>query len=727
MKLPFLKGRLARKGWEYRDSFPHHLPQYVLIAGPHTSWRDFFVALCIREDLGLYDLKILAKHSLFWWPLGGILRSLGAIPVNRSSSHGVVDQMVEHFAKNPNFKLGLSPEGTRSKVNGLKSGYRNIAEKAGVPMVTLGMDYGRKVISVAQPFLASTQAQDDAHVLEILGPLEGAKPELGLQHLTPDRAQRTLPEQLAWNASRFPDRRFLDEPHAEAGNIRFTHGEVFNEAKAFASGLVALGIQPGDKVAIIGKNSAHWLIADYGCALAGAVSVPMYPTIDGETAQKILEHSESKVLVIGKLDDASVYIQHCPAGVQRVFIPYMQPDASGLTWEALKAKGRPDFEPISMDPEVLMTIIYTSGTTGMPKGVMHNFANFQAAFRMILEQFNFLHQEVFISYLPLSHVAERMIISAAGVYLTGRIHFVQALDTFALNLEAAQPTVFMAVPRIWEKFGETINAKIPAAFLRQLLAPILRKKLGLSRARLVLSGAAPIRASLLEDFSKMGIAIQEVYGMTENLGISTVNFRGKVKIGTVGQAFSGVEVFLGEGDEVLVKGPTCTQGYYKEPEKTAELYAGGALHTGDCGAIDSEGYLTITGRIKDIFKTSKGKYVAPAPIENRLMASEHMAQVCVVGWDLAQPVALAVFTEDARKLPEAEVLKATEDLLRQVNQALPSHEKMDKVFWVHEDWSVENGFLTPTLKIKRNVVESYYKDAVYAQMASDKKVSFLNA
>ncbi|HAB35283.1 MAG TPA: AMP-dependent synthetase, partial [Cryomorphaceae bacterium] len=146
----------------------------------------------------------------------------------------------------------------------------------------------------------------------------------------------------------------------------------------------------------------------------------------------------------------------------------------------------------------------------------------------------------------------------------------------------------------------------------------------------------------------------------------------------------------------------------------------------DCGAIDSEGYLTITGRIKDIFKTSKGKYVAPAPIENRLMASEHMAQVCVVGLDLAQPVALAVFTEDARKLPEAEVLKATEELLRQVNQVLPSHEKMDKVLWVQEDWSVENGFLTPTLKIKRNVVESYYKDAVYAQMASDKKVSFLN-
>ncbi len=727
MKLPFLKGRLAKKGWEYRDSFPHHLPQYVLIAGPHTSWRDFFLALCVREDLGLHDLKFLAKHSLFWWPLGPILRAMGGIPVNRSSTHGVVDQMAEHFASNSTFTLGLAPEGTRGKVQGLKSGYRNIAEKAGVPIVTLGMDFGRKVISVAQPFAATSPETDDGHVLDVLGPLEGAKADLGLQHLTPDRARRTLPEQMAWNAAHFPDRRFLDEPHAEAGHIRFTHREAFDEAKAFAAGLHAAGVQPGDKVAIIGKNSAHWLIADYGCALAGAVSVPMYPTIDGETANKILEHSESKVLVIGKLDDASVYVQHCPAGVQRVYIPYMAPDAAGSPWEDFKAKGRSDFQPHPMDPEALMTIIYTSGTTGMPKGVMHSFKNFQAAFRMILDQFDFLHQEVFISYLPLSHVAERMIISAAGVYLSGRIHFVQSLDTFAKNLEEAQPTVFMAVPRIWEKFGETLQSKIPAAFLRRLLAPILRKKLGMSRSRLVLSGAAPIRASLLTDFAGMGIHIQEVYGMTENLGISTVNFRGKVKIGTVGQAFKGMDVFLGDGDEVLVKGPTCTQGYYKEPEKTAELFAGGALHTGDCGSIDAEGYLTITGRIKDIFKTSKGKYVAPAPIENRLMISEHMAQVCVAGLDLAQPIALAVLTEDARKVAQSDVVKASEDLLHQVNQALPSHERMDKLFWVNEDWAVENGFLTPTLKIKRNVVEAYYKEAVYAQMDSAKKVLFLNA
>lgn len=215
--------------------------------------------------------------------------------------------------------------------------------------------------------------------------------------------------------------------------------------------------------------------------------------------------------------------------------------------------------------------------------------------------------------------------------------------------------------------------------------------------------------------------------MTENLGISTVNFRGKVKIGTVGQAFPGMHVTIGEGDEVLVEGPTCTLGYYKEPEKTAELYAGGPLHTGDCGKIDAEGYLTITGRIKDIFKTSKGKYVAPAPIEGLLLQSEHMAQVCVVGLDLPQPVALAVMTEDARNGPQKDVHKAAEELLSEVNATLSSHEKMDRLIWVAEDWTVENGFLTPTLKIKRNQVEAHYRDAVYAHHETSKKVVFLDA
>ena len=500
-----------------------------------------------------------------------------------------------------------------------------------------------------------------------------------------------------------------------------THAEAYAEAQRFARGLYALGVKPGDRVALIGKNSAHWLIYDYAVSLAGAVSVPIYPTIDGPTARAVIEHSESKVVVLGKLDDVARYRDCIPSGIEVVTTPDHRLD-DARSWDEVCGMGDPSAVFPTLHPDDLMTIIYTSGTTGMPKGVMHSYRNFQEAFRIILTQFSFLHQEVFLSYLPLCHVAERMIISAAGVYLTGRVHFVQSLETFATDLERAQPTVFLAVPRIWEKFGETLHRKLPAAWLRRALAPVLRKKLGLSRARLVLSGAAPIRASLIEEFASLGIVIQEVYGMTENLGITTVNFRGKVRIGSVGQPFAGTRVTLGEGDEILLESPTNTQGYYREPELTAELFSGGALHTGDVGRFDADGYLYITGRIKDIFKTAKGKYVAPAPIEGRIMEADEVEQVCLFGVNLPQPVALAVLTEHALSQAREVVESRLQQLLDAINRELPQHERLAQLIVVRERWEVDNGFITPSLKIKRNQVENFYQDLVHGLVTKVEKV-----
>lgn len=721
MKFSFLRGRLARRGWEYRDSFPMGLRQYVLVFGPHTHSRDFWTGLCIREDLGLHHLRVLGKKPLFRGIQGWFLRQLGGIPVDQHAAGGIVGQVVEHFRSDPDFCLALAPEGTRAKVDGLRSGYYEIARAAGVPIVVLGIDAGRKMVSISAPIMPlDTKEATDARVLEILGPLEGFVPEKGLQHLTPDRASRLIPEQLAWNAQTFPTRLFLDQP-VEGGHIQMTHAETYAEAQRFARGLYALGVAPGDRVALIGKNSAHWLIYDYAVSLAGAVSVPIYPTIDGPTARAVLEHSESKVVVLGKLDDAGRYRECVPEGIEVVTTPDHQ-HADARSWEEVCAMGDPAAVLPTLHPDDLMTIIYTSGTTGMPKGVMHSYRNFQEAFRIILTQFSFLHQEVFLSYLPLCHVAERMIISAAGVYLTGRVHFVQSLETFAADLERAQPTVFLAVPRIWEKFGETLHRKLPAAWLRRALAPVLRKKLGLSRARLVLSGAAPIRASLIEEFASLGIVIQEVYGMTENLGITTVNFRGKVRIGSVGQPFAGTRVTLGEGDEILLESPTNTQGYYREPELTAELFRGGALHTGDVGRFDEDGYLFITGRIKDIFKTAKGKYVAPAPIEGRIMEADEVEQVCLFGVNLPQPVALAVLTEHALTQAREVVESRLQQLLDAINRELPQHERLAQLIVVRERWEVDNGFITPSLKIKRNQVEKVYHDLVHGLSARVEKV-----
>jgi long-chain acyl-CoA synthetase len=721
MKLSFLRGRLARRGWEYRDSFPTDLKQYVLVFGPHTHSKDFWAGLCIREDLGLHHLHVLGKKPLFRGIQGWFLRQLGGIPVDQHAAGGVVGQVVEHFKNDPNFCLALAPEGTRAKVDGLRSGYYEIAKAAGVPIVVLGIDAGRKVVSISAPIMPlDTKEATDARVLEILGPLEGFVPEKGLQHLTPDRASRLMPEQLAWNAQTFPHRLFLDQP-VEGGRIQFTNAEAYAEAACFARGLYALGVKPGDRVALIGKNSAHWLIYDYGVSLAGAVSVPIYPTIDAPTARAVLEHSESKVVVLGKLDDVMRYRDCVPHGIAVVTTPDHRLNGD-RSWDEVCALGDPNAALPTLHADDLMTVIYTSGTTGMPKGVMHSYRNFQEAFRIILTQFDFLHQEVFLSYLPLCHVAERMIISAAGVYLTGRVHFVQSLETFAADLERAQPTVFLAVPRIWEKFSETLHRKLPAAWLRRALAPVLRKKLGLSRARLVLSGAAPIRASLLDEFASLGIVIQEVYGMTENLGITTVNFRGKVRIGSVGQPFAGTRVFLGDGDEILLESPTNTLGYYREPELTAELFRGGALHTGDVGRFDADGYLFITGRIKDIFKTAKGKYVAPAPIEGRIMEADEVEQVCLFGVNLPQPVALTVLTEHALNQAREAVEHRLQQLLDAINRELPQHERIAQLIVVRERWEIDNGFITPSLKIKRNQVEQFYHDLVHGLAAKVEKV-----
>ena len=537
-------------------------------------------------------------------------------------------------------------------------------------------------------------------------------------------------------------RTWADQPalrHKQRGLWQSTTwAQYFARARATGLAMQALGLERGQVICVLAENRPEWLYVDMGAQCMGLVGNGVYPTSSAGQLQHILMDSDSRLLFVEnqeQLDKALEIRTQCPQ-LQRIVVMdreglrgFSDPDveffdeflARGL---ALADTRQALFEA-SIDgtqAEDLAFLVYTSGTTGMPKGVMHSYRNFQEAFRIILTQFSFLHQEVFLSYLPLCHVAERMIISAAGVYLTGRVHFVQSLETFATDLERAQPTVFLAVPRIWEKFGETLHRKLPAAWLRRALAPVLRKKLGLSRARLVLSGAAPIRASLIDEFASLGIVIQEVYGMTENLGITTVNFRGKVRIGSVGQPFAGTRVTLGEGDEILLESPTNTQGYYREPELTAKLFHGGALHTGDVGRFDADGYLYITGRIKDIFKTAKGKYVAPAPIEGRIMEADEVEQVCLFGVNLPQPVALAVLTEHALTQAREVVESRLQQLLDAINRELPQHERLAQLIVVRERWEVDNGFITPSLKIKRNQVEKFYHDLVHGLVARAEKV-----
>jgi long-chain acyl-CoA synthetase len=512
------------------------------------------------------------------------------------------------------------------------------------------------------------------------------------------------------------DSLFLSEPVNGTAQT-FTWKQAGDEIRRIAAALQSMQLPAASKIAILGKNSAHWILTDLAIIMAGYVSVPLYPNISPGTLQTILKHAECKVIFIGKLDYYEELENSIPSSIIKISFPFYPKQGCLLWGDLLK-----DFSPLKANPipdlKAMACILYTSGTTGIPKGVMHHHYAHSYSLLTVFEALgNDFDAEIFFSYLPLCHVAERMVAEYAAVFCGGTIYFPESLETFSKNLQDTQPTVFLAVPRIWEKFQEEILKKIPQKKLNTLLAvpllsaiikKIVKKKLGLSRARYVLTGASPIRTSLLEWFAKLGIIIQEAYGMTENMALSHINRKKTARFGTVGQSYNGVAVRLGKDNEVQVKSPASMMGYYKEPELTAQTFEDGFLKTGDEGFIDADGYLKITGRIKDQFKTSKGKYIAPAPIENMLLENPQISQVCVVGSGQSHILAVCILKEQFSLNEKDKVTVVLKEYLKNVNEKLDFHERLAKLVVVSEEWTVANDFFTPTLKIKRKSIDDFY-------------------
>jgi len=397
-------------------------------------------------------------------------------------------------------------------------------------------------------------------------------------------------------------------------------------------------------------------------------------------------------------------------------------------WDDLVKDISPISENVIRDKEELATIIYTSGTTGNPKGVMHKFFNFSFATINAINALS-LKEESFFSYLPLCHIAERLLVQMGSLYSGGRVYFAESLDTFATNLAEASPTVFLGVPRIWTKFQQGIltkmsqkklNILINIPFLSSLIKNKIKKGLGLSQARNIFTGAAPTPVALIKWFARLGINIQEAYAMTENTCYSHVSFKNKIKIGSVGQALPLCKVKLSKDKEILIKHDALMDGYYKMEEETKKTIIDGWLHTGDEGEIDSNGFLTITGRVKDLFKTSKGKYIAPSPIEMKVSANKNIEQVCIVGNELAQPIALVVLSEKGKNKNKEDLLFSLNRTLDIVNSKLDSHENINNIVVLKDEWTVDNKLLTPTMKIKRNAIEKLYKKNYLTWYEGDK-------
>ena len=528
-----------------------------------------------------------------------------------------------------------------------------------------------------------------------------------------------------------PNQLFLAEP--VAGSYKnFTWAEAGQQIRKMAAALNAMGLGKDDKVAILSKNCAHWIMADLAVAFAGCVSVPMYPNLTAESISQTLEHSEAKAIFFGKLDGADQMRKGVPENLIVIGFPFYL-EKNTQNWDDLiAAQQLVEGNPVK-DPTALATIVYTSGTTGQAKGVMHNFNAVGFAVDRFLNNFPQIQKEIFFSYLPLCHVAEKMLVYCGAVFTGSTIYFVENLDSFNANLVHTSPTVFLAVPRIWEKMQEGVLSKMPQKKLSTLLSiPIIsslvkkaiKKKLGLSKARFIFTGASPISIALQEWFAKLDIIILEAYGMTENSALSHANRVGHHKFGTVGQTYQDVEVRLSAENEVQVKSDASMLGYYKEPQLTAESFEDGFLKTGDEGSIDENGYLTITGRIKDQFKTSKGKYIMPAPIENKLLEHPLISQACVVGSGMTSAFVLCTLVPMAA-LP-AGLDNELSQFLAQTNNKLDHHERLSKMVICKEEWSIPNGLLTPTLKIKRKSIESYYGNNYDLWLKEEKKVIFVS-
>ncbi len=504
--------------------------------------------------------------------------------------------------------------------------------------------------------------------------------------------------------------------------VEFTYAEVAEQALKLVSALRSLGVKPGDKVALVSKNCAEWFICDLAMMLGDYVSVPIFPTAGADTIEYCITHSESKALIGGKLDDpaATQQVINAMPDLISIALPYDTAPNCQYQYKELIANVMPSEERPQHTDDKLMSLVYTSGTSGLPKGAMLTYGAFSWSVQQLINHIGIQENDRLFSYLPLAHITERVYIFGSSIMGGVTTAFPESLDTFIEDVKMHRPTLFISVPRLWTLFQQRIQDKLPQKKLNILLKipfvnSLIKKKLadglGLDQARVLGCGSAPVSPALLEWYRSVGLNITEAWGMTESFAYSTLNYPFRAdKIGSVGNAGPGIELKIADDDEIMVRGKGLFSGYYKNDIATQESFdSEGWLHTGDIGSIDADGYLTIQGRKKDTFKTSKGKFVAPVPIEKKLFEYSRVEMMCLIGLGLPGPILLVV-PHDFPDFDKERYARTTRKVIARMNEELESHEQIKGVLMIQDPWSIENGILTPTLKIKRHVLEQKYHE-----------------
>ena len=552
--------------------------------------------------------------------------------------------------------------------------------------------------------------------------------------------------------------------------VKTSTQQYIDQANAISRGLIKLGVKANDKVAIISMtNRTQWNICDIGILQTGAQDVPIYPTISEQDYEYVLNHSESKYVFVS-CKEVLDKINKIKANVPTLLGVYSFEDIDGCdSWQEVITLGN-DNQDLQQEvqnrmdavhEDDLATLIYTSGTTGRPKGVMLSHKNIacnakHSKGRLPIE----MGKSKALSFLPVCHIYERMLLYMYQ-YCGVSIHFAESLETISDNLKEIHPEVMTAVPRLlekvydkiiakgadltgvkkklffwavdlglqWEPYGQNgwvYETKLKVA--RKLIFSKWQEALG-GNLKAIASGSAALQPRLARVFNAAGCPVMEGYGLTETSPVVTVNDMrdGGFRIGSVGKALPDTEVKIAEDGEILIKGPQVMQGYYKDPEQTAEVLKNGYFHTGDIGEIDNDGFLKITDRKKSMFKTSGGKYVAPQLIENAMKQSSFIEQILVVGDGEKMPAALIqpnwkwVKEWSSRKghniSQDTAIASKDEKLIDRIQEEINIHnegfgnwEKV-KTFQLTPDlWSIEAGHLTPTMKSKRKVIKEMYKD-----------------
>ena len=541
------------------------------------------------------------------------------------------------------------------------------------------------------------------------------------------------------------------------------------KANYISSSLISMGVKPGDKIAMISStNRSEWSIIDMGLSQIGAINVPLYPTITSKDYLYILNHSECKFCFVSDLEvyEKVFAVKEQVKSLKNIYSFDNIEKCSN--WRELIDSGQENLDisiiqnqKSKVKPEDLATIIYTSGTTGTPKGVMLSHSNIVSNVLSTSNRFPFeTGKETALSFLPICHVFERVVLYSY-LYNGIDVYFAESLETISDNLKEVKPEIMTAVPRLLEKVYDKIYSKgeeldglkqklfywaveialkyepynnngilysIKLALAKKLILSKWQEALG-GNLKLIASGSAPLQARLARVFTAAGMTIVEGYGLTETSPAISLNDmrNGGLKIGTVGKLVDGVEVKIAEDGEILCKGPNVMMGYYKEEEKTKEVMSGDFFHTGDIGIIDSDGFLKITDRKKEMFKTSGGKYIAPAVIEGEMKQSLFIEQIMVVGESKRMAAAIIQpnfeYIENWMKenniQEKIDKIYKNKKLINEIQKDIDIHnekfaqwEKIKKFELTSDPWTIENGLLTPTMKLKRKVIKSKYQDLI---------------